>query len=85
MRIAASLKKGIKLIEQAITCCGGKTTCMAGISTGSKGAYASASGRSAVLRRKSLGNKQLQPTAIPYARYTIFICFANIELADGKG
>ena len=31
------------------------------------------------------GNKQLQPTTIPYARYTIFICLANIELAVAKG
>jgi predicted ATPase/class 3 adenylate cyclase len=31
------------------------------------------------------GNTLLQPTTIPYARYTIFICMANIELAAAQG
>jgi tetratricopeptide (TPR) repeat protein len=30
------------------------------------------------------GETLLQPTTIPYARYTIFICIANIELAIAK-
>jgi class 3 adenylate cyclase/tetratricopeptide (TPR) repeat protein len=30
------------------------------------------------------GNSILQPTSIPYARYTIFVCLANIELAVAK-
>ena len=30
------------------------------------------------------GNTLLQPTSIPYARYTIFVCLANIELAVKK-
>jgi ATP/maltotriose-dependent transcriptional regulator MalT len=29
----------------------------------------------------AMGNAMLQPTSIPYARYTIFVCLANIELA----
>jgi len=29
-------------------------------------------------------NTLLQPTSIPYARYTIFVCLANIELAVAK-
>ncbi len=29
----------------------------------------------------AMGNEMLQPTSIPYARYTIFVCLANIELA----
>ncbi|HEU0291181.1 MAG TPA: AAA family ATPase [Anaerolineales bacterium] len=31
--------------------------------------------------RQAAGNELLQPTSIPYARYTIFVCLANIELA----
>jgi tetratricopeptide (TPR) repeat protein len=31
------------------------------------------------------GNELLQPISIPYARYTIFLCLANIELAFAKG
>jgi len=31
------------------------------------------------------GNVLIQPTSIPYARYTIFVCLANIELAMAKG
>ncbi|MBI5965905.1 MAG: AAA family ATPase [Chloroflexi bacterium] len=31
-----------------------------------------------------IGNQLLQPTSIPYARYTIFVCLANIELAMTK-
>jgi len=31
-----------------------------------------------------VGNNLLQPTSIPYARYTIFVCLANIELAMAK-
>ena len=34
---------------------------------------------------ETLGNRLLQPTTIPYARYTIFICMANIEFAVAKG
>jgi tetratricopeptide (TPR) repeat protein len=34
---------------------------------------------------QTLGKQLLQPTNIPYARYTIFICIANIELAVAKG
>jgi len=30
---------------------------------------------------KTMGPEMLQPTSIPYARYTIFVCLANIELA----
>jgi tetratricopeptide (TPR) repeat protein len=30
---------------------------------------------------QTIGNSLLQPTSIPYARYTIFVCLANIELA----
>ncbi|HJR79914.1 MAG TPA: adenylate/guanylate cyclase domain-containing protein [Anaerolineales bacterium] len=33
---------------------------------------------------QTVGDAPLQPTTIPYARYTIFICFANIELAIAK-
>jgi len=31
--------------------------------------------------QRIIGNTPLQPTTIPYARYTIFVCIANIELA----
>jgi pentatricopeptide repeat protein len=31
-----------------------------------------------------VGNTLLQPTSIPYARYTIFVCLANIELAMAR-
>ncbi|MCI0556698.1 MAG: hypothetical protein L0287_37645, partial [Anaerolineae bacterium] len=34
---------------------------------------------------ETIGTKPLQPTTIPYARYTIFVCLANIELAAAKG
>jgi len=34
---------------------------------------------------QTLGNTLLQPTTIPYARYTMFICMANIEYAVAKG
>jgi hypothetical protein len=33
---------------------------------------------------KTMGNARLQATSIPYARYTIFVCLANIELAVAK-
>ncbi len=33
---------------------------------------------------RTIGNSLLQPTSIPYARYTIFVCLANIELAVAK-
>src|SRR4030095_13389672 len=33
---------------------------------------------------QTAGNELLQPTSIPYARYTIFISIANIELAVAK-
>ena len=36
------------------------------------------------LAEQTVGNSILQPTSIPYARYTIFICLANIELAVAK-
>src|SRR6185436_12065554 len=32
----------------------------------------------------TMGNEMLQSTSIPYARYTIFVCLANIELAVRK-
>jgi tetratricopeptide (TPR) repeat protein len=32
-----------------------------------------------------IGSSPLQPTTIPYARYTIFVCLANIEFAIAKG
>jgi hypothetical protein len=31
------------------------------------------------------GDQVLEPISIPYARYTIFLCLANIELAVAKG
>jgi predicted ATPase/class 3 adenylate cyclase len=34
---------------------------------------------------QTAGKEQIQPTSIPYARYTIFVCLANIELAVAKG
>ena len=34
---------------------------------------------------QTVDNALLKPTSIPYARYTIFVCLANIELAFGKG
>ena len=34
---------------------------------------------------KTAGNDLLKPISIPYARYTIFLCLANIELAIAKG
>jgi predicted ATPase len=34
---------------------------------------------------QTAGNELIQPTSIPYARYTIFVCLANIELAVAKG
>ena len=33
---------------------------------------------------QTVGNALLQATSIPYARYTIFVCLANIELAVAK-
>jgi len=33
---------------------------------------------------QTMGNEMLQPTTIPYARYTIFVCLANIELDVAK-
>ncbi|MCI0550561.1 MAG: tetratricopeptide repeat protein, partial [Anaerolineae bacterium] len=35
--------------------------------------------------KQTAGKEQIQPTSIPYARYTIFVCLANIELAVAKG
>ena len=34
--------------------------------------------------RRAVNDSIIQPTTIPYARYTIFICLANIELAIAK-
>jgi tetratricopeptide (TPR) repeat protein len=34
---------------------------------------------------QTAGRALLQPISIPYARYTIFVCLANIELAVAKG
>ena len=34
---------------------------------------------------RTAGARLLQPISIPYARYTIFLCLANIELAVAKG
>jgi len=34
---------------------------------------------------KTAGTDLLKPISIPYARYTIFLCLANIELAVAKG
>jgi class 3 adenylate cyclase/tetratricopeptide (TPR) repeat protein len=34
-----------------------------------------------VSARQAAGKELLRPTSIPYARYTIFVCLANIELA----
>jgi class 3 adenylate cyclase/tetratricopeptide (TPR) repeat protein len=31
--------------------------------------------------KQAMGNNMIQATSIPYARYTIFVCLANIELA----
>jgi len=36
------------------------------------------------LAEQTADNKFIQPTSIPYARYTIFVCLANIELAVAK-
>jgi len=33
---------------------------------------------------QTAGSEPIQPTSIPYARYTIFVCLANIELAVAK-
>jgi len=33
---------------------------------------------------QTAGHEPIQPTSIPYARYTIFVCLANIELAVAK-
>ncbi len=33
---------------------------------------------------ESAGNAPLQPISIPYARYTIFVCLANVELAAAR-
>jgi tetratricopeptide (TPR) repeat protein len=33
---------------------------------------------------ETAGSEPIQPTSIPYARYTIFVCLANIELAVAK-
>ena len=33
---------------------------------------------------QAAGDELIQPTSIPYARYTIFVCLANIELAIAK-
>jgi class 3 adenylate cyclase/tetratricopeptide (TPR) repeat protein len=33
---------------------------------------------------ETAGSEPIQPTSIPYARYTIFVCLANIELAIAK-
>ena len=35
--------------------------------------------------QRAAGNEPLQPTSIPYARFTIFVVLANIELAYAKG
>jgi tetratricopeptide (TPR) repeat protein len=35
--------------------------------------------------RQIAGGALLEPISIPYARYTIFLCLANIELAVSKG
>ncbi|HET9907400.1 MAG TPA: adenylate/guanylate cyclase domain-containing protein [Anaerolineales bacterium] len=37
------------------------------------------------LAGETIGDKPLQPTTIPYARYTIFVCLANLEFAYAKG
>jgi tetratricopeptide (TPR) repeat protein len=34
---------------------------------------------------QTAGDALLQPISIPYARYTIFLCLANIELAHARG
>jgi tetratricopeptide (TPR) repeat protein len=34
---------------------------------------------------QTAGNTLFQPISIPYARYTIFLCLANIELAISRG
>ena len=35
--------------------------------------------------KRTAGNRLLEPISIPYARYTIFVCLANIELAYARG
>lgn len=35
--------------------------------------------------QRAAGDAPLQPTSIPYARFTIFVVLANIELAYAKG
>ena len=35
--------------------------------------------------RETIGESPLEPTTIPYARYTIFVCLANLEFAYAKG
>ena len=37
-----------------------------------------------LLAEQSAGNTLLQPISIPFARYAIFVCLANIELAAAK-
>ncbi|HKY53193.1 MAG TPA: hypothetical protein VJM08_02755, partial [Anaerolineales bacterium] len=79
-----AFEKGYELIEQAMRVAEAKQPAWLAFPLAAKVRMHLLQGdlRSA---EQTLGNKLLQPTTIPYARYTIFICIANIELTMAKG
>jgi len=79
-----AFEKGLKLIEQALQTAEAKQPAWRAFPQAAKV-------RIHLLRgdidsaEQTAGNTLLQPISIPYARYTIFVVLANIELAAARG
>ncbi|MGZ9225193.1 MAG: ATP-binding protein, partial [Anaerolineales bacterium] len=79
-----AFEKGLKLIEQALQTAEAKQPAWRAFPQAGKV-------RIHLLRgdidsaEQTAGNALLQPISIPYARYTIFVVLANIELAAARG
>ncbi|HLO16750.1 MAG TPA: tetratricopeptide repeat protein, partial [Anaerolineales bacterium] len=79
-----ALEKGLNIVEQALQVAEAKQPAWKAFPQAAKIRMYLLVGdvRSA---QQSAGDTLLEPISIPYARYTIFLCLANIELAVSRG
>jgi predicted ATPase/class 3 adenylate cyclase len=78
-----ALEKGLLLIEQALQIAEAKQPAWVSFPQAAK-ARMHLLMDDVQAAEQAVGGTLLQPTSIPYARYTIFVCLANIELAIAK-
>ena len=79
-----ALEKGLGVIEQALEIAATKQPAWKAFPQAAKVRMYLIQGDVQSAERVA-GNTIIEPISIPYARYTIFLCLANIELAFAKG